>query len=52
MNEYQKEIDKLIAKFSLVVLSELGHKLPTDQVKSLATAIALLSSKEEIGSSI
>ena len=39
MNEsYQEEIDKLIAKFSLVILAELGHKLPMDQVKSLVKA--------------
>jgi hypothetical protein len=47
MNEsYQEEIDKLIAKFSLVILAELGHKLPMDQVKSLAKAITVVAMEE------
>ena len=47
MNEsYQEEIDKLISKFSLVILAELGYKLPMDQVKSLAKAITLVAMEE------
>ena len=47
MNElYQEEIDKLIAKFSLAILAELGHKLPMDQVTSLAKAITVVAMVE------